>query len=71
MTDREVMKLALEALESAFAALIRQDENEACAKLCEAEASVVVTNASEQFQEGRAMGATVCAEAIRERMKNE
>ena len=44
-------------------------ENEACAKVCEVEASVIVTNASEQFQEGRAMGAVVCAEAIRARMK--
>ena len=43
--------------------------NEACAKVCEVEASVIVTNASEQFQEGRAMGAVVCAEAIRARMK--
>jgi hypothetical protein len=42
---------------------------EACAKVCEVEASVIVTNASEQFQEGRAMGAVVCAEAIRARMK--
>ena len=42
---------------------------EMCAKVCEVEASVIVTNASEQFQEGKAMGATVCAAAIRERMK--
>ena len=42
---------------------------EACAKLCEAEASVVVVNASEEYQKGREMGATVCAAAIRARMK--
>jgi hypothetical protein len=42
-------------------------EREACAKVCEVEASVIVTNASEQYQEGRAMGATVCAAAIRAR----
>jgi hypothetical protein len=42
-------------------------ENESCAKACEVEASVIVTNASEQYQEGRAMGATVCAAAIRAR----
>jgi hypothetical protein len=42
-------------------------EREACAKLCEVEATVIVTNASEQYQEGRSMGATVCAAAIRAR----
>ena len=57
-------KYTEEDLQAAIAA-----ENEACAKVCEVEASAIVTNASEQFQEGRAMGATVCAAAIRERMK--
>jgi hypothetical protein len=42
-------------------------EREACAKLCEVEATVIVTNTSEQYQEGRSMGATVCAAAIRAR----
>ena len=63
----EILRLALEQpsdIESAVRA-----ENEACAKVCEVEASVIVTNASEQYQEGRAMGATVCATAIRARMK--
>lgn len=46
-------------------------ENEACAKVCEVEASVVVVNASEEYQKGKEMGATVCAAAIRERMKND
>lgn len=41
---------------------------EACAKVCEAEASVVVVNASEAYQKGKEMGATVCAAAIREMM---
>ena len=42
---------------------------EDAAKLCEAEASVVVVNASEEYQKGKEMGATVCAAAIRARMK--
>ena len=44
-------------------------ENEACAKVCEAEAYVVVTNASEEYQKGKEMGSTVCAAVIRWRMK--
>lgn len=44
---------------------------EEAAKVCEAEASVVVVNASEEYQKGKEMGATVCAAAIRERMKND
>ena len=43
-------------------------EREACAKVCEIEASVIVTNASQQYQDGRSMGATVCANAIRARI---
>jgi len=42
-------------------------EREACARECEKEASVTVVNASEQYQEGRSMGATVCYHAIRAR----
>jgi hypothetical protein len=42
-------------------------EREVCAKVCDVEASVHVTNASEQYQEGRSMGAVVCAAAIRAR----
>jgi hypothetical protein len=46
-------------------------EREACAKECEIEASVIVVNASEEYQEGRSMGATVCYHAIQARSKNE
>ena len=54
-----------------FAEMVAAAEREACAKVCEAEASVVVVNASEEYQKGKEMGATVCAAAIRERMKND
>ena len=52
-----------------FAALIRQYENEACAKVCDIEASVQLANVNEAYQHGKEMGATVCAEAIRQREK--
>lgn len=42
-------------------------EREACALVCDIEASVILTNAIEPYQEGRSMGATVCAAAIRAR----
>lgn len=63
----EIIRQALEQPDPVEAAVLA--EREACAKVCDVEASVIVTNASEQYQEGRAMGATVCAAAIRERMK--
>ena len=52
-----------------FAELARQDEREACAKLCDIEASVQLVNVNEAYQHGKEMGATVCAEAIRQRGK--
>jgi hypothetical protein len=42
-------------------------EREACALVCDIQASVILTNAIEPYQEGRSMGATVCAAAIRAR----
>jgi hypothetical protein len=68
--SRNAIAALRQALEQpdAIEAAVRA-ENEACAKACEVEASVIVTNASEQYQEGRAMGATVCAAAIRQRGK--
>ena len=44
-------------------------EREACAKLCDIEASVQLANVNEDYQHGKEMGATVCAEAIRQRGK--
>lgn len=42
-------------------------ERAECAKVCEVESSVIVTNASEHYQEGRSMGAIVCYNLIRNR----
>ena len=54
----------------AFAALIRQDENEACAKVCE---QLPIPNevfgAHHDYLEGKRMAVFQCAEAIRARMK--
>jgi hypothetical protein len=50
-----------------FAALVAAAEREACAKVCDIEASVNVINANEAYQEGRSMGSMVCAAAIRAR----
>ena len=50
-----------------FAELVRAEEREECAKVCDIEAAVTVTNVAEQYQEGRSMGAAVCATAIRAR----
>lgn len=52
-----------------FAALVAAAEREACAQVCEVQASVIVTGASEQYQEGRSMGTTICADEIRARGK--
>jgi hypothetical protein len=49
-----------------FAALIRQDENEACAVECDKWAAVKPVS---DFMHGSASGARQCAAAIRERMK--
>lgn len=80
MTDDEILDLAADANSNsadvwvmtpqdmiAFARGIAAKEREACAKVCEVEASVILTNATEHYQEGRSMGATVCANAIRAR----
>ena len=46
-------------------------EREACAKVCDIEVSINVTNANETYKEGRSMGAIVCAAAIRARNKTQ
>ena len=73
MTDDDICALAVDfdAMSGdvgdliKFARAIAAKEREACAKVCEVEASVILTNATEHYQEGRSMGATVCANAIR------
>jgi len=62
-----------------FAELVRQDEREACAKICETESrdsiimnsqicsSVNIADIHEAYREGRSMGAGLCGQAIRER----
>ena len=75
MTDDDICALAVDfdAMSGdvgdliKFARAIAAKEREACAELCEVQASVVVTNAKDSYQEGRSMGATVCAAAIRAR----
>ena len=61
--------LHLERFAELLEAKVRADEREACAKVCDIESSVNVTNASEQYQEGRSMGAASCAAGIRARGK--
>ena len=51
----------------AFASLVAAREREACAKVCDVKASDIVSNASDEYREGRSMAATVCAAAIRAR----
>jgi len=53
-----------DALDKQLAAAVAI-ERERCAKVCDIETSANVTNANEAYQEGRAMGAAVCAAAIR------
>jgi len=63
-------KLVLEAIDHNIKVLVEKavaDEREACAKVCDIEVSVNVTNANEAYQEGRSMGSMVCAAAIRAR----
>jgi outer membrane protein assembly factor BamD (BamD/ComL family) len=59
---------ALHIWDMAYAAGAK-DEREACANVCDIESSVNVTNASEQYQEGRSMGAASCGAGIRARGK--
>jgi hypothetical protein len=59
---------ALQLWDMAYAAGAK-DEREACANVCDIESSVNVTNASEQYQEGRSMGAASCGAGIRARGK--
>ena len=66
-TDKFYVRSVTRDLMIGFARVIAAKEREACAELCEVQASVVVTNAKDSYQEGRAMGATVCAAAIRAR----
>ena len=77
MTQDEIMELADKAglagypddLER-FAALVREDEREACAKVCEdfSYAAEVVCNRNQSpFADGESSGALGCAAAIRAR----
>ena len=53
-----------------FAALIRQDENEACAKVCEnLEIPKTIYGAHPDYLTGKHMAVSQCAAAIRERLK--
>ena len=66
LQDARTEAVALRATEQNLIAAL-EAEREACAKVCDIEASVNVVNAIEAYQEGRSMGALVCAALIRAR----
>ena len=66
LEDARTEAVALRATEQNLIAAL-EAEREACAKVCDIEASVNVVNAIEAYQEGRSMGAWVCAALIRAR----
>ena len=66
VADDKTIVLYHEELER-FAALVAAHEREACAKVCDVVVMDRVFNASDEYQNGRDMGATVCAAAIRAR----
>ena len=66
LEDARTEAVALRATEQNLIAAL-EAEREACARVCDIEASVNVVNAPEAYQEGRSMGATACANRIRAR----
>lgn len=50
-----------------FADLIAEAEREACAKVCEATMTDAILGGNKEYNTGREMGATVCANKIRMR----